>query len=515
MPGARRSVGFARRPILAETFPFTGANGTMPAGWVNVAGTTDVQTNKFRMETTASTLAVAGARKGTANTANFEFTGNATITTVTSTEFYMAFNLRAGTNTFSDVRQHSSWNLRFTGITGVGDCTVRRVDAAGALTATLASGPDIDFVQGSVLRWRIRVDGGNLKVRYWKNAETEPSTWGINYDDPAPPTGTSMSVMIRNGSNATADRWDFDDLVVTALSSAPPSGTVERTFQNVTLVASGTGSSGSFAAPAAAAISGMSSTPFKDYDWVGVSVVWTGDPAWGSVSDFQIVNADDTPNGERSASKPSNVTIEDDATCSGGKFLRLATRRETWKGQPFSGVQMENFGSGPTPGVDGYRGYGQGSPFFVECRLRWTGYEGCWPGPWMYDLSSASTDAEIDIMETPNTRQPWTTLHPYGWTQDVHIGAQYTGSNDGGWHRYGLRVDLTGIYRYYDNVLVSSYTNTTHAAVFVNANMGFKFQHFCGGTWPDQDLGLAAGTTPRASVAFPNYFDCDWLRIYR
>lgn len=508
MPGPRRSVGFARRPQSADTFTFTGlANGTTWPGWALVAGTVDVQNSKGRTQTAAVAYASAGARKLTDNPANFELTANTTLTTVTAAESYGIINVRAATNTFTDIRQHSSWNLRFyAGNPGpIGVCELRRVDAAGVYSALLGAGPDIDFVQGSVLRVKVRVDGGNIKVRYWKNAETEPSTWAINFDDATPPSGASMSLMIRNGNDAAADRWDWDDITVTPFSSAPPTGTVARTLSNVTLAAAGTGSSGSFAAPAAAAIAGMSATPVKDYDWVGVSVVWTGDPAWGSVSEWNIVNGDDTPNNEKSASKPSNVTIENDATCSGGKFLRLATRRETWKGQPFSGVQMENWNGGNS--------WGNGQPFFVEVRLRWVGYEGCWPGPWMYDLGG--TNSEIDIMETPNTRQPWTTLHPYGWSQPVHEGAQYAGSNDGQWHRYGLRVDTTGVYRYFDNVQVSSYLNTTHATVFVNAHMGLKFQHFCGGNWPDDDLGLAHGTTPRAAVAFPNFFDCDWFRIYR
>ena len=249
--------------------------------------------------------------------------------------------------------------------------------------------------------------------------------------------------------------------------------------------------------PTPSAIAGMSSTPYRNWDWTGATPLA---PGW------VIVNGDDTPNGELSASKPSNVTVEtDDPTCSGGTYLRLATRREVTFGQPFSGVQMENFSSGF---------FGAGQPFYVEVRLRWTGYEGCWPGPWMIQYP-ATPNSEIDIMETPNTRQPWTTLHPYGWAQNVHVGAQYASTNDGGWHRYGLRVDRTGVYRYFDNVHVSSYLNATHASVFVDANMGLKFQHFCGGTWPDQDLGLPAGTTPRANVSFPNYFDCDYFRIYR
>ncbi len=507
MPGARRSIATARRintgVIYAYAFAGTDA-APWASPWTSVAGTVDIQSDAGRLQTSTTVYSAAAVRYDAAMPFNFDWTGAATITTVTSTEFYGIINVRAGSDAFTDIRQHSSWNLRFYGGTGVGLCELYRVDAAGIYSPLLAAGSDIDFVQGSVLRVRIRVEGSNIKVRYWKNAETEPpSAWQIDFTDPTAPSGASMSLACRNGNDAAADVWHWSSVGYTSIVTGPPTGTVARTFTNIAVVAAGTAASGAFAPPTAAAISGMSATPYRDYDWTNTSVVWTGDPAWGSVSDFQIVNGDDTPNNEKSASKPSNVTIENDASCSGGKFLRLTTRRETWKGQPFSGVQMENFGVG----------FGAGQQFFVECRLRWVGYEGCWPGPWMYDLGG--TNSEIDIMETPNTRQPWTTLHPYGWAQNVHVGAQYAAANDGQWHRYGLRVDRTGIYRYFDNVFVSSYTNTTHAGVFVDANMGFKFQHFCGGNWPDDDLGLAHGTTPRAGVAFPNYFDCDWLRIYR
>ena len=256
--------------------------------------------------------------------------------------------------------------------------------------------------------------------------------------------------------------------------------------------------------PTPAAIAGMSATPLLNYDWTGPT------PTAG----WTLVNGPDQPNNEKSVPRASNVTIEtDDPTCSGGTYLRAATRREAFGAYSFTGVQMENFGT---------HRFGAGQPFYVEVRLRWTGYEGCWPGPWLifYDGISSTYDSEIDIMETPNTRQPWTTLHPYGWANapgggQVHVGAQYASSNDGGWHRYGLRVDRTGVYRYFDNVHISSYLNATHASVFVDSQMGLKFQHHCGGNWPDDDLGLARGTTPRANVAFPNYFDCDYFRIYR
>jgi hypothetical protein len=271
-----------------------------------------------------------------------------------------------------------------------------------------------------------------------------------------------------------------------------------------------------FAAPHANAISGLNSTPVKDYDWVGAAVSWNGTSDYGALTggvhaDWRLVAWDDTPNNEKSAPKPTNVTFESDATCSGGVFLRATTRREVWKGQAFSGVQMECVsGTSMT--------FGNGADFFVECRLRWTGYEGCWPGPWMIQYPGAPYETEIDIMETPNTRQPYTSLHPYGWADpgggQVHIGHSYAASNDGQWHRYGLRITATEVRRFYDNVQIASMTNATYAAQFRNESMFFKFQHHAGGNWPDDDLGLARGTTPRANVVFPNHFDCDWFRIY-
>lgn len=256
-----------------------------------------------------------------------------------------------------------------------------------------------------------------------------------------------------------------------------------------------------FDEPIAGALTG-GLTLYKNYDWTGAS----------PLTDWSIVDGDDTPNNEKSASKPSNVEVVDDAAASGGKVLRLAMRSESYAGQSYTGVQMENFYSGPNPGCSGHgvsnihKGYGQGSDFFFECRLKWTGFDGFWCGPWSYSLEG--DNGEMDFMETINSEPPKWTLHSPDFAT-----TNYAASNDGNWHRYGIRVEGgVSIRTYFDNALHTTISSSASGATsFKNTNMGLKLQAYVGGTWPDD---VAGHTTPQG-VTFPQYFYVDWIRIYR
>lgn len=225
----------------APSFDFTGTNGSVPAGWTPVAGTVDIQSNKMRTQTAATALAVAGAYlTSTLPYQDYLLAGEDTITTVTAGDFYGCINLRATGLTFTEFRQHNSWHLRWVGASGAAE--LYRIDGAGAQTF-LTSGASAGFVQGSILRWEVQVVGQNFKARYWKNAETKPQGWQIDFPDPSAPTGNRVSVFNQNGGGAgatTADRIDRDNYTITDLTTtgggggggsnpsgvAPPSGNI-------------------------------------------------------------------------------------------------------------------------------------------------------------------------------------------------------------------------------------------------------------------------------------------------
>lgn len=246
---------------------------------------------------------------------------------------------------------------------------------------------------------------------------------------------------------------------------------------------SGGGGLGYLDPPIAAAISGLSLSTEWDFTVGPASQGW------------YLYDGTGNANGERSVPRAANAEIVAATGTTGGSFLRLWCKRENYLGNLYTGVQME------APAVT----VGNGSPFYVEVRLRWTGYVGFWGGPWL--LQYPGTPHEIDVMETVNHRPPWTTSH------SPSIATQaYAASNDGEWHRYGIRVDNSGLIWYFDNVQVLSLANPTISAQFVSAAMFPKIQHLCGGTFPDSDAGFM---TPVDADPFPDRaFDIDYYRLY-
>lgn len=243
MPGARRSVASARRrttvtpPLYTYDFAGTGAW----VGWTTAEGTVDLQSGKGRMQTAAVANAKAKAYFNTALPQDYDLTVKPTIATVTSTEFYAAVCVRAGSTNFTQMQQHSSWYCQFNGTATSGFTTLYRISAAGVATF-LVGGPDKDFVQGDVLNMLFSPLGSHFRVKYWRNADAVPSGWDIDFNDGVnAPTGTGLSFGVGNGGNATFDRWDWDDITITVPGAAgPATGTLAKTLANTTATASGT-----------------------------------------------------------------------------------------------------------------------------------------------------------------------------------------------------------------------------------------------------------------------------------
>lgn len=250
-------------------------------------------------------------------------------------------------------------------------------------------------------------------------------------------------------------------------------------------------SNDAFADPPASILGSM--TLDKLWDWTGAT----------PLADWYVYDGSGNANGERSQPKAANAYAEDDATCMGSKRLTLLVRRETYFGLPLTGVQME--ASGFT--------YGNGSPFYVEVRLKWTGYLGFWGGPWMFRYPGSPN--EIDTMETINNKEPRWAIHTPNYGP-----SSFTASNvNGEWHRYGIRVDATTIKMYYETTpssgvmtLVNTISNATDAATLRDSAMFPKMQHLCGGSYPESDNGgpIADGDLPTSD----KFFYCDYIRYY-
>lgn len=245
------------------------------------------------------------------------------------------------------------------------------------------------------------------------------------------------------------------------------------------------------ARPMHEAIAGMSATPFFE-------------DRFANFSNWYVYDQADTPtipmnkNGERSQPKRANATIVSEAGTLGGTFARLLVKRETYMGLPLTGVQMEHYG----------HFIGNGKAFCLETRVRWTGYLGGWYGPWTYAIDGPHIGAEIDLMETINTRGPLSTIH----VPEI-AGQFYSATNDGGWHTYALRVDSTGLKWFMDGRKTMAVADAGKGSQLVASNMFLKMQHLCGGSFPNFDNG---STIPDSSLPTSDKaFDCDYYRIWR
>lgn len=217
--------------IYAEDFNALSNGNPTPPPWSQAAATADIQSQQMRLQTSATAYASAAVYNNSGITpATYEMRYDATIVTATSTEFYSSLCVRGGSLTIDNIAMRSSWYCLFVGGTGTGYSVLYRVDGSGGLTF-LTGGTDAVFVQGTVLHVRVRVTGTVFKIRYWKDAATEPLTWDIDFDDGVnAPTGTYIALGVRNGSDGAADRWDYDNFVIDNLAAVANRRPIQRVF---------------------------------------------------------------------------------------------------------------------------------------------------------------------------------------------------------------------------------------------------------------------------------------------
>jgi hypothetical protein len=209
--------------LYNQTFTIFFGEPDLPSGWTQVAPTADLVADKMRTVTAATGYASAGAYfNGIVIPQDFDLYVNTVPTTVTASEAYAGINVRAASTQFNHIQQYSSWNVRFFIGTNEGKAELYRINAQGTETELVPDGPDIDFVQGSTLYAHISCRGSTISLSYWKNAESEPGSYMMTFTDPTPPSGSMASLMIRNGSGASADDWRRDDFTITTPSGPGP-----------------------------------------------------------------------------------------------------------------------------------------------------------------------------------------------------------------------------------------------------------------------------------------------------
>lgn len=327
------------------------------------------------------------------------------------------------------------------------------------------------------------VIGGASLAPFW-------AVWRRRWPHPHPPPPTTTTTRPATTSTSTTSSSTSTTRPATTSPATTAATTTTRAATTTTATSTSTTST-STTRPAGLAL-------FLDYDWTGPT----------PLEDWNVFDGKASDNGELTASSPANATIVADPSASGGVFLRLAVTNAPYAGYPLTGVEMDNFYSGPGPGRGQpgnlHRGFGQGQPFSLECRMRYTGGSGAWVGWWAVDIDGLN--AELDGMETVNNRGPRYALH------SPEVGpASYGPDNDGGWHVYRADITAAGVDLQMDGALRAHLPASVGQAL-MNANMGLRLKAACGGTYPDGDAGT---TTPIAGTPFPQHTDIDYYRAFR
>lgn len=141
-----------------------------------------------------------------------------------SVENYAAFTFRCTTRNLWDWRFLGSYELRFFRLSGAGV----QLYKMGADTSETAIGPSWNtWAAGDTIHGKITCLGTNIKIRLWKNADTEPTTWTIDVNDSAF-AGDTFCVGTGSGAPGTAESIvDWDNIKITTggtVQPPPPSG---------------------------------------------------------------------------------------------------------------------------------------------------------------------------------------------------------------------------------------------------------------------------------------------------
>jgi len=195
----------------------------------------------------------------------------------------------------------------------------------------------------------------------------------------------------------------------------------------------------------------------------------------------------------------------DDALVQNG-LLRLKAEQRTmvgWNGKTY------NYTSGMVS--TGGRKYVKPPGFtftygYVEATVKVPSGKGLWPALWMLPVSYNSRP-EIDIMEILGNQPSvdhmnFHYVNTNGTNGDV--GTTWTGPDfSAGWHTFGLDWEPAAMVWYVDGIERWRYTNTTYIPtepMYLLANLAV------GGAWPG---------APDSSTLFPNYYEIDYVRVWK
>ncbi len=244
-------------PATAVTQLFTGSNGAVwPNGsdgavwrsqelttaWaLNIpatAGLVDVQSNKGRQRSGAnagpngyaSVLSYPDASYPADGTWTFDFTPQWADRTV---ENYAAFSFRCTTRNLYDWRFTGCYEVRIYRLSGA---AIQLYKFNTDTTEVSLGNTYNSWAAGDTIHGKVTTLGSNIKVRLWKNAETEPTTWTYDVND-STYAGDTFCVGTGAGAAGTAQSIvDWDNITFSTggtVSPPPPTGNPGSLVSNV------------------------------------------------------------------------------------------------------------------------------------------------------------------------------------------------------------------------------------------------------------------------------------------
>lgn len=163
---------------------WTGADGTnwTASGWGISSGTYDINSNRGRLVTGTTLYSTAYANRNV-SIRNGVFTFDCTIA---DTNTYAQFQF---CRSYSGLDDHFqiAWQPQYSEVflkDRISDSQERTIASTNSYTQSI----------GDVLHFKVLVLGSIVKVRLWKNAETEPSTWLLEGTSDLSASGTSVAL---------------------------------------------------------------------------------------------------------------------------------------------------------------------------------------------------------------------------------------------------------------------------------------------------------------------------------
>lgn len=196
--------------LFEERFIGNDGDSVNATRWPNssVSGVADIQGNQCRLQTSTTQWDDTQIEKS--HPADFDITWDWEIQQVTNWHF--PFVIYRGDTWGLGLGNYYRVAVDISG--GGGSCQVYVERCDGFTGTTVASGTNVALATNDILHVRLMTSGNTHNVKWWKNSDGEPGTWGYTFTQSAYNTQTSLHFGIQNATVGTATRVDVDNVII-------------------------------------------------------------------------------------------------------------------------------------------------------------------------------------------------------------------------------------------------------------------------------------------------------------